>query len=542
MAESYQYKCWPFLVGNGYYASYQTIVAPQFLISAGAPHFLTSVVGTGGHETPPGEYLSRLVQAPSGDLRNITVIFRAVRATHTMLGDDGGYLTDDSGRAIIIFEGYVLQGHFQDVRVGMQAFEQVHGLLISAFRERWLTHGYTEPSVSDAAFIQREVGLQVYQVAPMKVSEGVGIRHQAANDTGNPIPSIRDLLPAMARPGSDISFLRHSYPLRIAATGDTGLGPGNIFDAILLALSWGADAILLDVQVTKDHQLVVIRSSKVDDTTDGKGKVASYNLDQLRRLDAGYRFTLDGGKSFPYRGCGITIPTLEEVMQRYPGVLFAINPGGNDWRRLNDLWALIQKHEAQQRILIFSESQRTLNRWRRLTEDAVATVASPKETKRFLRTLGRWYSRWFQPSYRVVWLDTQSDGSTLPDAELITKMHRRHVQVFVEVADEQNALSPLVMDGVDGIVTRRPDLLAVALQQQPGDLYALTERAKELYKYGLLDEALYLARNLTKRQDTTGLVCLLHMQLAQRRDFPKEALQAYKQAIELDPSIKKRYG
>ena len=45
-AEDDQYMCWPFLVGKcRRYFFYQTVVAPRFLISAGAPHFLTSVAG-----------------------------------------------------------------------------------------------------------------------------------------------------------------------------------------------------------------------------------------------------------------------------------------------------------------------------------------------------------------------------------------------------------------------------------------------------------------------------------------------------------------
>ena len=55
---------------------------------------------------------------------------------------------------------------------------------------------------------------------------------------------------------------------------------------------------------------MVIHDPTLDRTTDGSGPVEERVLDELRRLDAGYGFTPDGGDTFPYRGQGIRIPTL----------------------------------------------------------------------------------------------------------------------------------------------------------------------------------------------------------------------------------------
>ena len=41
-------------------------------------------------------------------------------------------------------------------------------------------------------------------------------------------------------------------------------------------------------------------------------------LAELRRLDAGYRFTRDGGQTHPYRGRGLRIPTLGEALESFP--------------------------------------------------------------------------------------------------------------------------------------------------------------------------------------------------------------------------------
>ncbi|CAI7930186.1 unnamed protein product, partial [Closterium sp. NIES-54] len=73
----------------------------------------------------------------------------------------------------------------------------------------------------------------------------------------------------------------------------------------------------VDVQLTRDQQLVLIHNVTVDETTDGRGLVESYSLEELRSLDAGYLFTRDGGKTFPYRGKGLQIPTLRELFDEF---------------------------------------------------------------------------------------------------------------------------------------------------------------------------------------------------------------------------------
>ncbi|CAI5985208.1 unnamed protein product, partial [Closterium sp. NIES-65] len=73
----------------------------------------------------------------------------------------------------------------------------------------------------------------------------------------------------------------------------------------------------VDVQLTRDQQLVLIHNVTVDDTTDGSGLVESYTLEELRSLDAGYHFTRDGGKTFPHRGKRLQIPTLREVFDEF---------------------------------------------------------------------------------------------------------------------------------------------------------------------------------------------------------------------------------
>ena len=65
----------------------------------------------------------------------------------------------------------------------------------------------------------------------------------------------------------------------------------------------------LDVQLSKDGEVVVIHDSTVERTTDGQGEVGDLTLEELRRLDAGSWYD----SSFK----GEVIPTLAEVLEHF---------------------------------------------------------------------------------------------------------------------------------------------------------------------------------------------------------------------------------
>lgn len=105
--------------------------------------------------------------------------------------------------------------------------------------------------------------------------------------------------------------------LVVAHRGAAADAPENTTEAYRLAVEAGADAIELDVHLTADGQLAVIHDETLDRTTDLSGAVATLTLDQIRAADAGYQFAAPDG-SFPFRGRGLQVPTLLEVLEWLP--------------------------------------------------------------------------------------------------------------------------------------------------------------------------------------------------------------------------------
>lgn len=88
-------------------------------------------------------------------------------------------------------------------------------------------------------------------------------------------------------------------------------------EAYRAAVRMGADAVEIDVQLTADGKLALMHDETVERTTDLTGSIASMTLKQLRTADAGYRFEAPDG-SFPFRGKGLRVPTLPEVLKWLP--------------------------------------------------------------------------------------------------------------------------------------------------------------------------------------------------------------------------------
>ncbi|WP_226526532.1 glycerophosphodiester phosphodiesterase [Metabacillus niabensis] len=89
--------------------------------------------------------------------------------------------------------------------------------------------------------------------------------------------------------------------------GAAGTYPENTMSSFIAAYHAGADGIELDVQMTKDGELVVIHDETVDRTTDGSGFVKEMLLSDILKLDASFTFSQFIGEA--------RIPTLEEVLK-----------------------------------------------------------------------------------------------------------------------------------------------------------------------------------------------------------------------------------
>lgn len=124
---------------------------------------------------------------------------------------------------------------------------------------------------------------------------------------------------------------------RMLPSGDVFIE--NTIASMKASFEAGADAVEFDIHPTTDGEFAVFHDWTLDCRTDGHGVTREHAMTDLRKLDVGYGYTADGGKTFPFRGKGIGLmPTLKEVLETFPGKRFLVNIKSNDPKE-GDLFA-----------------------------------------------------------------------------------------------------------------------------------------------------------------------------------------------------------
>ncbi|MBU3842474.1 MAG: glycerophosphodiester phosphodiesterase [Candidatus Fusobacterium pullicola] len=135
-----------------------------------------------------------------------------------------------------------------------------------------------------------------------------------------------------------------------AHRGYSGKYPENTMIAFKKALECGVDGIELDVQLTKDGEVVIIHDETIDRTTTGKGFVVDYTYEELERFDA----------SFKFKDLGFNkIPTLREYFQLVKDYDIVTNvelkTGINEYLGIEEkVWELIKEYNLEEKVIISS--------------------------------------------------------------------------------------------------------------------------------------------------------------------------------------------
>ena len=249
-----------------------------------------------------------------------------------------------------------------------------------------------------------------------------------------------------------------STPLVIAHQGGDGVWPGNTLYAFQNAVELGVDIIETDIRQTKDGVLVVSHDETVDNKSNGTGRVVDLTLAELKTLDAAYNWSPPDSSDFPYRGQGITYPTLEEVFLAFPDMRYNIDMKQSEPPIYNALCDLIRKHNMQDKVVAASFSHATITAFRKICPE-VTTSGDETETRNFvfmnLAYLGRLYS----PNFNAFQVPTKSSGITIMTPHFVRAAHERNLRVDVWTIDDPIEMERLINMGADGIITDRPDLL-----------------------------------------------------------------------------------
>ena len=242
----------------------------------------------------------------------------------------------------------------------------------------------------------------------------------------------------------------------IAHRGASGSAPENTLPAFELAVQQGADAFELDVRLTRDGAAVVVHDATLERTTSLTGPVRARTLAELRGADAGRWFTPDRGRTLPFRGTGVRIPTLAEVLWTFPSVPVLIEvkePGVQEAVR-----RVLVEGNAAGRCVMASEHVGAIELFR---QEPFACGACGEEISALYWAV--MLRRKLPPCrHRLLSVPLHYKGLPVPTRRFVDAARRLGCPVHVWTVNDAATARRLWARGVAGIVTNVPRVIREA--------------------------------------------------------------------------------
>ncbi len=237
--------------------------------------------------------------------------------------------------------------------------------------------------------------------------------------------------------------------LVIAHRGGNRLAPEHTILNYERALAQGVDVLEMDFRATSDGVLVLMHDRTVNRTTDGQGPVEDFSLDEIRELDAGYDYTQDSGATYPYRGMGLRVPTLEEIFERFAGVAMNIEiKAENPASVVGTFVDLLDRFNMRDKVLVASFSDDLIQQFRAAAPD-VLTSYSPAEVIPFFVLSPENESTYEAPA-RFLQVPPFFEGVEVLTTAFVDRAHRLGLLVHAWGADDQ--MQEILALGVDGFI------------------------------------------------------------------------------------------
>lgn len=273
--------------------------------------------------------------------------------------------------------------------------------------------------------------------------------------------------------------------LNIAHQGGEIEAPSNTLFAFKTAKDKGADVLELDVHATSDDELVVIHDATVNRTTNGRGRVDSMTLAEIKKLDAAHWFVPDCGTcrnkddaSYAYRGFAtgavpipaelggyepndFKIPTLREVLETFPRDFINIEikataPETKPYE--GKLAALLAEYGRTTDTIVVSFLDHAVEMFKTFAPD-VSTATGTAETGAFWASTQGPMPGAPNPRHQALQVPITFNGVTVVTEEFVRKAHANGFAVHVWTINDRTEMEWLIEIGVDGIMTDRPTLL-----------------------------------------------------------------------------------
>jgi glycerophosphoryl diester phosphodiesterase len=248
----------------------------------------------------------------------------------------------------------------------------------------------------------------------------------------------------------------------VAHRGGAALAPENTLAAFQNALTFGVDAVEMDVHLTRDGEVVVFHDNMLDGKTDGQGNIADVTWAELQTLNAAAKFPHGWPEPVP-------ISTLAQVIQVLKGkvrlqIEIKLMERNGHYRRYPQIEAkvvdILRTTGALNEALIISYDWGCLITIKTLEPRLlVGTIVAPESLAR-LPIHNQMTPFALIKTIQSLEADYLNIDSNLVTKYLVDTAHANGLKVGVWTVNEPPMMQRLAVLGIDSLTSDRPDLLA----------------------------------------------------------------------------------
>jgi glycerophosphoryl diester phosphodiesterase len=233
--------------------------------------------------------------------------------------------------------------------------------------------------------------------------------------------------------------------LIVAHRGAAGTAPENTLAAVEQALVDGADWVEIDVQETRDGQVVVVHDSDFMKLAGNPLKVWDGDLAEIREIDV--------GGWFDSRFAGERVPTLQEVLAAVRGrarLVIELKYYGHDQQLEQRVVDIVESMDMADQVAIMSLKLAGIQKLQAIRPDWPAGLLAATAVGDLSR----------------LDVDFLAVNQNMANPAFIERVHKSGKELFVWTVNDGLSLSRWMSMGVDGVITDEPALARNILAQR----------------------------------------------------------------------------
>ena len=241
-----------------------------------------------------------------------------------------------------------------------------------------------------------------------------------------------------------------------------GENPENSIEGIKHCLKVNPDwRIEMDLQMTKDGQIVLFHDYETERTTGFINKIQELDFDSVKNLNSGYNFKV--GSEFPYRKNPIKIPKLEEVCQFFPNAKLMLDIHTDNLTAIGKIIEIIERNKMENQIVVASHYDQVLAEFKTKRPNWTYGAAT-KEVKSMVYSSFLLLDNFFSIKSDILMLPVKFGNLKLLTKRVINHVKTREKRLWVWMNEGKEVITvnskkefnELEKIGADGIFTEFP--------------------------------------------------------------------------------------